>query len=187
MVLWVKLRMSITKFADGTSIRSSAILPLAVVGAGLLVNAAWVVFIGYCIYKLVWFVQRTTVPGGSGIFIGFGNVATSNGAVAFEGFSLSDAGIYSNQGGVLGLVIDLSDVLAGKSIAALSLSQFGFDGQIAFRATFSDGSEGIFIATTAAPLPAALPLFATSVGALGLLGGRRKRKAAVALESARKR
>jgi hypothetical protein len=47
--------MSITKSADVTSIRSraSAILPLAVVGAGLLVNAAWVAFIGYCIYKLV--------------------------------------------------------------------------------------------------------------------------------------
>jgi hypothetical protein len=55
MVSWVRLRMSITKSADGTSIRSlaSVILPLAVVGAGLLVSAAWVAFIGYCIDKLV--------------------------------------------------------------------------------------------------------------------------------------
>jgi hypothetical protein len=36
------------------------------------------------------------------------------------------------------------------------------------------------VATTATPLPAALPLFATGVGALGLLGWRRKRKAQVA-------
>jgi len=37
------------------------------------------------------------------------------------------------------------------------------------------------IATLATPLPAALPLFATGLGALGLLGWRRKRKAAAAV------
>ena len=37
------------------------------------------------------------------------------------------------------------------------------------------------LATSAKPLPAALPLFATGLGALGLLGWRRKRKAAAAL------
>jgi hypothetical protein len=37
---------------------------------------------------------------------------------------------------------------------------------------------GTLIATTATPLPAALPLFATGLGALGLLGWRRERKAA---------
>jgi hypothetical protein len=36
-------------------------------------------------------------------------------------------------------------------------------------------SEGTFIVTT--PLPGALPLFVTGLGALGLLGWRRKRKA----------
>jgi hypothetical protein len=35
------------------------------------------------------------------------------------------------------------------------------------------------ITTPATPLPAALPLFATGLGALGLLGWRRKRKARV--------
>ena len=40
----------------------------------------------------------------------------------------------------------------------------------AFHADFSEG--------TATPLPAALPLFATGLGALGLLGWRRKRKQA---------
>jgi hypothetical protein len=34
-----------------------------------------------------------------------------------------------------------------------------------------------FTSTTATPLPAALPLFATGIGGLGLLGWRRKRKA----------
>jgi hypothetical protein len=37
------------------------------------------------------------------------------------------------------------------------------------------------IGTSETPLPAALPLFATGLGALGLLGWRRKRKAAAAL------
>jgi hypothetical protein len=37
---------------------------------------------------------------------------------------------------------------------------------------------------TVTPLPAALPLFATSLGALGLLGWRRKRKAAAAIAAA---
>jgi hypothetical protein len=37
---------------------------------------------------------------------------------------------------------------------------------------------------TATPLPAALPLFATGVGALGLFGWRRKRKNAAAIVSA---
>jgi hypothetical protein len=36
------------------------------------------------------------------------------------------------------------------------------------------------IATAATPVPAALPLFASGLGALGLFGWRRKRKAALA-------
>ena len=39
--------------------------------------------------------------------------------------------------------------------------------------------SGLFGAVTVVPLPSALPLFATGLGALGLLGWRRKRKAAV--------
>jgi hypothetical protein len=38
-------------------------------------------------------------------------------------------------------------------------------------------SDGTYIIGTATPLPAALPLFATGLGGLGLLGWRRKRKA----------
>ena len=43
-----------------------------------------------------------------------------------------------------------------------------------FLITFSSFNNGVVAAT---PLPAALPLFATGLGALGLLGWRRKRKA----------
>jgi hypothetical protein len=47
---------------------------------------------------------------------------------------------------------------------------------------FSDqGTNGVWaVAPVVTPLPAALPLFATGLGALGLLGWRRKRKAVVA-------
>jgi hypothetical protein len=46
-------------------------------------------------------------------------------------------------------------------------------------AVFSDTDYSTFVlsATSATPLPAALPLFATGLGALGLIGWRRKRKA----------
>jgi hypothetical protein len=49
--------------------------------------------------------------------------------------------------------------------------------------TFFDFGSVFFTASLAAsatPLPAALPLFATGLGALGLLGWRRKRKAQAA-------
>ena len=48
----------------------------------------------------------------------------------------------------------------------------------AYSIIFSDGISNGSVSTT--PLPAALPLFATGLGALGLLGWRRKRKAAAA-------
>jgi hypothetical protein len=48
--------------------------------------------------------------------------------------------------------------------------------------TYTYGDPDTFtIEIGATPLPAALPLFATGLGALGLLGWRRKRKAAGAL------
>jgi hypothetical protein len=52
-----------------------------------------------------------------------------------------------------------------------------------FLSTMIGGSRAVatstitFTSLTAVPLPAALPLFATGLGALGLLGWRRKRKA----------
>jgi hypothetical protein len=50
--------------------------------------------------------------------------------------------------------------------------QPGFSLNSSFVLSYNFVSDG-----TAAPLPAALPLFATGIGALGLLGWRRKRKA----------
>jgi hypothetical protein len=47
-----------------------------------------------------------------------------------------------------------------------------------------DFSAAAIGSSTATPLPAALPLFATGLGALGLLGWRRKRKNAADIAAA---
>ena len=44
--------------------------------------------------------------------------------------------------------------------------------------------SGVLNTVDTTPLPAALPLFATGLGALGLLGRRRKRKSAAAAQVA---
>jgi hypothetical protein len=56
----------------------------------------------------------------------------------------------------------------------------GFDPNgLYFTAGINGGTDGLFGVITP-PLPSALLLFATSLGALGLLGWRRKRKAQAA-------
>jgi hypothetical protein len=105
------------------------------------------------------------------------NTSTTNGLVAAD-FSL----------------IDLSQVSYVDSAIHPDFSHSG--GLILFgflTANNSPGGSGGFtksagydnflvdINTAATQLPAALPLFATGLGALGLLGWRRKRKAAAAL------
>jgi hypothetical protein len=57
------------------------------------------------------------------------------------------------------------------------------DVQVAFDETLSSGEGFSFdyaVATDTTPLPASLPLFAGGLGAIGLLGWRRKRKAQAA-------
>jgi hypothetical protein len=49
--------------------------------------------------------------------------------------------------------------------------------------TFSSGS-GVFLSAVATPVPAALPLFSTGLGAMGLFGWRRKRKNIAAIAAA---
>ena len=73
-----------------------------------------------------------------------------------------------------GLSLNLSNGI----LTVLSLSDYVFDNAHRFTdfLHFSGTIENI----TPTPLPAALPLFATGLGALGLLGWRRKRKAQAA-------
>ena len=89
----------------------------------------------------------TAIPGGTGNFTSFGDVSLSATDVAFLGFGATgQQGIYDMTGGSLVKVVDLNDILDGRSITGLSLSRTGLSGDpIAFQATFADGSQGIFI------------------------------------------
>jgi len=60
-------------------------------------------------------------------------------------------------------------------VAATATENLGFSSTT----DFDIGLDNVQVTET--PLPATLPLFATGLGALGLLGWRRKRKAAFAL------
>jgi len=84
-----------------------------------------------------------------------------------------------------------SNEFGGASITQLALSALGSEGNgtIQFTGTYSSISwtnptfefwYGFTVGAPQVPLPAALPLFATGLGALGLLGWRRKRKAQAA-------
>jgi uncharacterized protein (TIGR03118 family) len=83
-------------------------------------------------------------------------------------------------GAFLGMIpIDVD----GQSPGGLWALEFGSGGSNGSPNTlfFTDGingeADGLFGAITPTPLPTALPLFATGLGAIGLLGWRRKRKA----------
>ena len=86
---------------------------------------------------------------------------------AFEGMILINVGPGNTPGGLWSL-----DFGTGGSNGSPNTLYFtdGIDGE----------THGLFGAIEATPLPAALPLFATGLGVMGLLGWRRKRKNAIA-------
>jgi len=101
----------------------------------------------------------TAIPGGSGNFVSTNRPSLDGGDVAFKGFgsigTSGDHGIYTDIGGSLMKVVDLSDMLDGKTLSFLSSGGEALSGnQIAFFAQFTDGSKGIYVAT-AVPEPSA--------------------------------
>jgi plastocyanin len=87
--------------------------------------------------------------------------------------------------GFFEVVSDPGDPLAFDSGFHLSPFDFFFTFTVAGLYPYFDaihggpggfGESGVITVTAATPLPAALPLFATGLGAMGLLGWRRKRK-----------
>ena len=98
--------------------------------------------------------QSTPVPGGTGNFGLFGDPSLDGGNVAFEGRDAGgyQIGLFVRYDGVLLQVVGLGDMLDGKTIRLLSMGQEALSGnQLAFRAIFSDDSQGIFIATIPEP------------------------------------
>jgi len=90
-------------------------------------------------------------PGAGGLY------TNANGSIAGNG----PHNPFSNQTATFG--IDIAGLTASDTVTS---------------ATFSFGTTaGVNVTGVVSPLPAALPLFATGLGAVGLLGWRRKRKA----------
>ena len=94
---------------------------------------------------------NTAIPEGIGNFTALHPVAyypaVDNGNIAFLGLgSSSQRGIYIEFGGVLEKVIDLNDMLDGKELSSLEFSDGLSGNSIAFYASFTDNTKGIFVA-----------------------------------------
>ena len=92
---------------------------------------------------------NTVVPGQATAFSAFGAVAIDPGFVVFEGFDQNQApGLYTDAGGALSKIVAVGDSLGGKVVTGLRWGQFGLgSGQVAFAATFADGSAAVSVAT----------------------------------------
>ena len=109
---------------------------------------------------------NTSIPDGIGNFTGFTSEDPDNifdsfssdlysindsGKVAFIGVGTDEQqGIYTNLNDVLEKVVDGNTPLEGKTISDLAFGWYGLNAnQIAFTAQFTDGTEGIYVATNA--------------------------------------
>ena len=105
-------------------------------------------------------------PGGS-TFSGFGqNVSIDGGEVAFSGAGSGFSGLFVSGPSGLCRVIDTNDTLEGKDVTQLFMGRDSYAaGMLGFRAVFSDGSRGIYLAKA----PRISPTVALPTGALLLL------------------
>lgn len=116
----------------------------------------------------------TTIVNSSGLFDYFSAPALNNaGTVAFwASLDAGGYGIFTGSDPITDKVITTGDTLFGSTVTGLRFSPKGINdaGQIAFIATFGDGSKGgLFRADPEAQLPTSVPEPGSIVG-LGLLG-----------------
>ena len=121
----------------------------------------------------------TTIANNTGFFGDFDNVALNNsGTVVFEACLDGNliCGIFNGSNPVTDKVIDTSDLLFGSMLNQLGFFRQGLNnsGQVAFRATFVDGTQGIFradpVPETPKPKPIPEPSSVLGLLALGALG-----------------
>jgi hypothetical protein len=116
---------------------------------------------------------------GAGYMPGLYAINPLTGAETLIGGTLEWRSIAFDQNGILyGISLNGPDAADLYIINTLT-GAATLVGQVSLGATYPD-IRGLGFVPDATPLPAALPLFATGLAGLGLLGWRRKRKAQVA-------
>lgn len=132
--------------------------------------------------------KNTAIPDGTGDFTGFDRYSYDSGNLAFEGQRSASgedtqSGIYFWADGVLSKVIDITDLLDGKTLATGSSNLELQDGtsldgsSILFLARFTDGSRGLYLAELgveeAVPEPGTLAILGLGLAGLGFMRRRR--------------
>ncbi len=106
--------------------------------------------------------HNTPVPGLAGTFGGFGFVSIDEGVIAFTGLhSGALLGVFSTHGGTLQKVLAFGDLLDGRIVEDAFIGGQALDGDsIAMKVLFTDGTQGIYMATIPAPatLAVAVPV-----------------------------
>jgi len=111
----------------------------------------------------------TAIPGGDGLFTGFGGkVSHDLGQVAFLGFGdAGQEGVYVDRGDGPEKVVALGDLLDGRTVEGVDFRSEGLSGdKLTFRADFEDGAEGIYLVRL--PESGALLGSIASLAAIGL-------------------
>lgn len=93
---------------------------------------------------------NTPIPEGMGNFTTFfASAINADGLVAtLASGSNGQSGIYLSDGSALSKVVAVGDSIEGHTVSGVSLVAGGFDGSmIAFQASFSGGSSGLYVAT----------------------------------------
>jgi hypothetical protein len=117
----------------------------------------------------------TTVPNGSSSpFSGYDVLSMSNGHSALVATTGSSYSLWSDfAGNGFSLVTGPGLTLDGKTLNGVRMGRWGFDvNEIAFQATFTDGSTGIYVAV--APVPEPTGVFAVVFAAFAAWRCRRR-------------
>jgi hypothetical protein len=113
------------------------------------------------------------VPGRAETFTFVNGPEISGATYLFHGTYASGTGLFYSKDGTLGTILTTADLLDGKALTSLGFAGVAGD-TMAFAATFTDGSRGIYSTSlTAIPEPSAIALLAGGA-ALGLVVWRRR-------------